>query len=109
MRIMFGKYIWSLSLSFNLHDLDSKPFSMFGLAHKVQSPKIRAACVKEYPRILLDVSGIEEDDRGLTSLMCDHLIDVDHLVEPSVLVADQDGFPLLPPTSPIVLGGPSIA
>ena len=55
---------------------------MFGLAHKVQSPKIRDACVKEYPGILTDIQG---EDRGLTSLMCDHLIDLDHFVEPSVV------------------------
>ncbi|KAF9531791.1 hypothetical protein CPB83DRAFT_833442 [Crepidotus variabilis] len=58
-----------------------KPLSVYGLAHWLQKPALREACVAEYPRIQQDTKTSPED-RGLVSFMNDHLLDMD-LSDPS--------------------------
>ena len=49
--------------------------SIFGIAHRFQAETMKKECLEKYPRIL------EEDrspaDRGLLSLIREHLIDLD--------------------------------
>jgi hypothetical protein len=75
---------------------DSRLFSMFGLAHNVQSAEVRASCTAEdgtYPQLLPD---IQKEGNGLTSLICDRVIDVELLLEPVVVDNQVEEFPLLP-------------
>jgi len=58
------------------------------------------------------VNGVQQADRGLVSLMCDHLVDVDYFKETAVVVDNQleVALPLLPvihASSPISLDGTS--
>jgi len=84
MRIMFGQYISSASLLHNtrintIYISDSKLFSMFGLAHK--STEVR--CTDAYGKLRANIEEhIQEDpqNKGLNSLICDHVIDVDPLI-----------------------------
>ncbi|KAF9521515.1 hypothetical protein CPB83DRAFT_887917 [Crepidotus variabilis] len=55
-----------------------KPLAIFGLAHSFQKSKLREACNAEYPRVQQDLSALPVD-RGILSLMHDHLLDVEFL------------------------------
>jgi hypothetical protein len=99
MRIMFGQYISSASLLHNtlintIQISDSKLFSMFGLAHK--GTEVRKTCNRAYRQLLPDIQEHiqeEPEQKGLTSLICDHVIDVELFIDPSAV---DDKIPLLP-------------
>ncbi len=84
-----------------IHISDSKLFSMFGLAHTVQSTTVRDSCTgnEAYPHLLSD---IQEEKKGLSSLICDHVIDVDLLIDPSVVDNSSvvNNLPLFPLRGP---------
>ena len=109
MRIMFGQYILSASLLHNtfintIYISDSKLFSMFGLAHK--SAEVRDNCNRAYGSLLADIrEHIQEvpENKGLKSLICDHVIDVDLLIAPNAPNVANNGIPL----SVLPRGGPA--
>jgi hypothetical protein len=123
---MFGQYILSASLLHNtfintIYISDSKLFSMFGLAHK--STEVRENFADAYGRLREDIrEHIQEvpDNKGLNSLICDHVIDVDLLIptvavnNPAVAVNNSANvvgeIPLLPMNGPAntVLNRPTL-
>ena len=55
--------------------LGVKPISLAGVAHSIEREKIREACRREYPKIREEIQ-LPREERGLLSLLCDELIDV---------------------------------
>ncbi|KJA20332.1 hypothetical protein HYPSUDRAFT_43228 [Hypholoma sublateritium FD-334 SS-4] len=53
----------------------SKPLSIFGIAHKFQAEAMKKDCLAKYPQILKENRSPEQ--RGLLSLLRDHLISLD--------------------------------
>ncbi|KJA20333.1 hypothetical protein HYPSUDRAFT_816951 [Hypholoma sublateritium FD-334 SS-4] len=53
----------------------SKPLSIFGMAHKFQAEAMKKDCLAKYPQILKE--NCAPEDRGLLSLLRDHLINLD--------------------------------
>jgi len=58
--------------------LDSKPLSIFGLLHLFGRGRIRRAYLERYPRLPSDL-WVEPVNKGLLSLIHDHLVDVNLL------------------------------
>ncbi|PPQ69743.1 hypothetical protein CVT26_014018 [Gymnopilus dilepis] len=52
-----------------------KPISLTGVAHSIEREKIQEACRREYPKITEEIR-LPREERGLLSLLCDELIDV---------------------------------
>ena len=59
--------------------LGSKPLSIFGVAHRFQAEAMKKDCLAKYPQILKE--NREPEQRGLLSLLRDHLISIDFVEE----------------------------
>ena len=70
-------------IPFALQSIGIKPLSTFGLVHKFEEKKIRASCVKDYPKVTEDL-GAAKEVKGVLNLICDHLLDLDILKEPAM-------------------------
>ena len=46
--------------------------------HKFEEKKIRASCVRDYPRVTEDIMAPQEI-KGVLNLICDHLLDLELL------------------------------
>ena len=63
-----------------------------------QRDRVRNACVGNYPFIRKEANDTSPSDRGVTSLLCDHFIDLEYFVDDSD-VGDRDSDVSLPLSS----------
>jgi hypothetical protein len=61
-----------------------KPISVFGIAHLFQTERTQAAFMEEYPKLREEIA-LPKGERGILSLLSDHLIDLDIIHKPSNL------------------------
>lgn len=83
LRILFGEPVPKtrfLGPLISECDTGIKPFSLFGLAHSFGESEIREATLAQYPGLLKDIRNLHPD-RGLLTLIYDHLIDLDFLTK----------------------------
>ena len=75
-------FLWSVDMfipenSIDVGESGSKPLSIFGMAHKFQAEAMKKDCLAKYPQILNE--NCSPENRGLLSLLRDHLINLDFL------------------------------
>jgi len=94
-RVLFGARICSQRNKSEIQlNIGAKQLSVHGLVHKTGMKTIRKECLAQYPRLQDDLAALPSE-KGLLSLIGDHLVDLDFLSEETEEVSGRfDGSEL---------------